>query len=138
MPTTIKCHVVKIVITWSINPDENNNIAGLDPEGLFTGGGGGGGKGGTSSQRLEPSGASSEWGESMRGGLKPPLIRGGTGDLPRNFLKICVSENAFRAILNPIFPYSITSILSKVRHSNTLFLTIILHLGKFKKNVTKV
>ena len=26
LPTTIKCHMVKIVITWSIRPDENNNI----------------------------------------------------------------------------------------------------------------
>ena len=26
LPTTIKSHVVKIVITWSIRPDENNNI----------------------------------------------------------------------------------------------------------------
>ena len=66
-------------------------------------------------------------GESMRGGLTPRSFEGGTGDLPRNFLKIYLSENAFRAILNPIFPYSITSILSKVRHSNTLFQTIILH-----------
>ena len=37
---------------------------------------------------------------------------------------IYFSENAFQAILEPIFPYSITSILSRVRHSNTLFLTI--------------
>ena len=29
-----------------------------------------------------------------------------------------------RMPFKPIFPYSITSILSKVRHSNTLFLTI--------------
>ena len=26
LPTTIKSHMVKIVITWSISPDENNNI----------------------------------------------------------------------------------------------------------------
>ena len=26
LPTTIKSHVVKIVITWSIGPDENNHI----------------------------------------------------------------------------------------------------------------
>ena len=26
LPTTIESHVVKIVITWSISPDENNNI----------------------------------------------------------------------------------------------------------------
>ena len=49
----------------------------------------------------------------MRGG-QPPIIRGSG-----NFFKIYVSENAFQAILKPIFPYSITSILSKVRHSNT-------------------
>ena len=36
----------------------------------------------------------------------------------RKFFKIYVSENAFQAILKPFFPYSITSILSKVRHSN--------------------
>ena len=30
----------------------------------------------------------------------------------------------FQAILKPIFTYSITSILSKVRYSNTLFLAI--------------
>ena len=46
------------------------------------------------------------------------LIEGGPGELPRNFFKIYVSENAFQAILKPSFPYSITSILSKVRHSN--------------------
>ena len=33
------------------------------------------------------------------------------------FFKIYVSENAFQAILKPIFSYSITSIL-RVRHSN--------------------
>ena len=42
----------------------------------------------------------------------------GSGELPRNFFKIYVSENAFQAILKPSFPYSITSILSTVRHSN--------------------
>ena len=26
LPTTIKSHMVKIVITWSISPDENNSI----------------------------------------------------------------------------------------------------------------
>ena len=51
-------------------------------------------------------------GESMKGGLNPPLIWG-------KFCKLYVSEKAFQAILKPIFPYSITSILSKVRHSNT-------------------
>ena len=47
------------------------------------------------------------------------LIEGGSGELPRKFFKIYVSENAFQAILKPSFPYSITSILSKVRHSNS-------------------
>ena len=45
-------------------------------------------------------------------------MEGGSGELPRNFCKIYVSENAFLAILKPSFPYSITSILSKVKHSN--------------------
>ena len=50
------------------------------------------------------------------------------GDITRIFFKKnYVSENAFQAILKPIFPYSITSILSEVRNSNTLFLTRILH-----------
>ena len=44
--------------------------------------------------------------------------------LPRKFFKIYVSQNAFQAIFKPIYPYSITSILSKVRHSNTLFFAI--------------
>ena len=30
----------------------------------------------------------------------------------------------FQVILKPILPYSLTSILNQVRHSNTLFLTI--------------
>ena len=46
------------------------------------------------------------------------------GPPPEFFIKIYVSENAFQAILKPIFPYSITSILIKVRHSNTLFFAI--------------
>ena len=70
-------------------------------------------RGGTSSQRLEPSGASRERWESMRGAVMEAHWRG-----VRKFLKIYVSENAFQAILKPSFPYSITSILSKVRHSN--------------------
>ena len=48
-------------------------------------------------------------------------MRGGPGSSPGKICKISVSENAFQAILKPIFPYSITSILSKVRHSYTLF-----------------
>ena len=57
------------------------------------------------------------------------MIGGGLvrGTSPGFFLKIYVSENAFQAMLKPIFPYSMTSISSKVRHSNTLFLIIILH-----------
>ena len=51
-------------------------------------------------------------GNSMQGGIEPPLI------------KLFVLENAFQAIYIPIFPYAITSILSKVVHSKTLFLTI--------------
>ena len=47
------------------------------------------------------------------------LIEGGVrGSSPEFFFKIYVSENAFQAILKPSFPFSITSILSKVRHSN--------------------
>ena len=72
--------------------------------------------GGTSSPKLEPSVASREQGESMsRGGGS---LEGASRDLPRNSFKIYVSENAFQAILKPSFPYSINSILSKVRHSN--------------------
>ena len=56
----------------------------------------------------------------MRVGWNPPLIGGGGSGVPppNLFLKIFVSENAFQAILKPFFPYSITSILNKVRHSN--------------------
>ena len=55
----------------------------------------------------------------MSGGRKPSLIGGGFGGAPPGvFFKIYVSENAFQAILKPFFPYSITSVLSKVRHSN--------------------
>ena len=73
-------------------------------------------------ESLEPSGERREagGGESMRVGLNPPLIRGPVAS-PGKFDKIYVSKNAFQAILKPIFPYSITSILSKVGHSNTLF-----------------
>ena len=51
---------------------------------------------------------------SMSGGL----IGGGFGGAPPKIFKIYVSENAFQAIFKPSFPYSITSVLSKVRHSN--------------------
>ena len=66
-------------------------------------------------------------GEYERGVEPPAHLRGVRGTSPGNFSKIYVSENAFQAILKPIFPYSITSILSEVRNSNTLFLTIILN-----------
>ena len=46
-----------------------------------------------------------------------PFSFWGVWGLPWNVLKIYVSESAFQAILKPIFPYSITSILSKIRHS---------------------
>ena len=80
-------------------------------------------RGGTSSQRVELSGEQAVSGggggrEYERGG-GGSLIEGGPGGgLPWKFFKIYVSENAFQAILKPSFPYSITSILSKVRHSN--------------------
>ena len=61
---------------------------------------------------------------TREGDEPPPLIRGVRGGSPGFFFKIYVSENKFQAILKPIFPYSITSILSKVRHSNTLFFAI--------------
>ena len=53
--------------------------------------------------------------QAVSGGT--PLIGGGSGG-PSPFFIIYVSENAFQAILKPFFPHSITSILSKVRHSN--------------------
>ena len=53
----------------------------------------------------------------MRGGETPPLIGGGSGGAPADFFKIYVSENAFQTILKSVFPYSMTSVLSKVRHS---------------------
>ena len=64
-------------------------------------------------------------------------MEGDPGELPRNFFKIYVSGNAFQAILKPIFPYSMTSILSTVRHSNprrargTLIFSYIRRLGLF-------
>ena len=77
--------------------------------------------GGTESRSLEPRGESRKGRDSMRG-VYPPLIRGGRG--PGKFFKIYVSERAFQSILKPIFPYSLTSILNKVRQSNTLFFAI--------------
>ena len=52
---------------------------------------------------------------------------GGGGEYERGGVKFIfkiVSVNALQAILKPSFPYSITSILSKVRHANASFLTI--------------
>ena len=63
-------------------------ISKLDPEGL-----GGGGGGGAESRSFELIGASHEWGKSMRVGVGPPPEK----------MKIYVSENAFQAILKPIF-----------------------------------
>ena len=57
--------------------------------------------------------------QAVSGVRKPLLIGGGSGGVPpRFFFKIYVSENAFQAIFEALFPYSITSVLSKVRHSN--------------------
>ena len=70
--------------------------------------------GGTSSRRLEPSGASRERGEEALAHWR----EGSGGAPPGIFFKIYVSEIAFQAILKPLFPYSITSVLNKVRHSN--------------------
>ena len=69
------------------------------------------GGGGTGSRSLEPSGENREGvGGEYERGVHPPLIRG-AGASPGKFCKIYVSENAFQAILKPIFPYFITSIL---------------------------
>ena len=93
------------------------------PRGVVYGGGGG-----TSSRRLETSGPSRERGEEALA-----YWRGVPGVLPRKFFKIYVSENAFQAILKPFFPYSITSVLSKVRHSNPSgVLTIFSHICRRK------
>ena len=81
------------------------------------------GGGGALKAKVLKRGAKTARGEYERGD-EPPLVRGVRGDSPEIFFKIFVSENAFQAILKPIFPYSITSILSKVRHSNTLFFAI--------------
>ena len=73
----------------------------------------------------------------MRGFGGKGSLEGVSGELPRIFLKIYVSENAFQAFLKPSFPFSITSILSKVRHSNprgvggTLIVSYIHRLGLF-------
>ena len=53
-----------ITVSTSLATKIMPDVPGLDPEGCLRGGGGGG----TSSRRLEPSGVSREWGESMRGG----------------------------------------------------------------------
>ena len=71
----------------------------------------------------------------MKGAVMEAHWRG-SGGAPRKFFKIYVSENAFQAILKPSFPYSITSILSKVSHSNprgwgTLIFSYTRRLGLF-------
>ena len=52
--------------------------------------------------------------------FNPTLIGGGR----EIFLKSMSMRMHFQVILKPILPYSITSILNEVRHSNTLFLAI--------------
>ena len=97
--------------------------SGPDPEMLLPGGGGGGGGGALKAEVLNRKVKAARGGEYERG-VDPPLIRGAG-----NFRKIYVSENAFQAILKPTFPYSITSILSKVRHSNTLLFQLFISLS---------
>ena len=57
--------------------------------------------GGTKSRSLEPSGESREGEYEM--GDEPPVIREFRGAFHGKFFKIYVSENAFQAILKPIF-----------------------------------
>ena len=88
----------------------------------------GGGFGALKAEPLNREAQAASRGEYERGS-NPLPIEGVWRLSPRIFLKIYVSENAFQAILKPIFPYSITSNLSKVRHSDTLFptITVVLH-----------
>ena len=66
--------------------------------------------------------AKAAMGEYERG--DEPLSLGGSMGPPPDFVfKIYVSENAFQAILKPIFPYTITSILSKVSIKNLMAAT---------------
>ena len=76
-------------------------------------------------------------GEYERGGTSAHW-RGVCGSSPGNFLKSKSLRMHSQAILKPFFPYSITSILSKVRHSNppgggggTLIFSSIRRLGLF-------
>ena len=67
--------------------------AGLDPEGLLTGGGA------LEAEGLKRAAQAVNGGEYVRGSLPPPpLIGRRSGELPGNFFKIYVSENAFQAI----------------------------------------
>ena len=97
---------------------------------------GGGGGGALQAKDLNQVAQAVSGGEYERG-WRGRLIGGGRGELPRKFFKIYVSENAFQANLKPSFPYSITSILSKVRHSKprggggTLIFSYIHRLGIF-------
>ena len=54
----------------------------------------------------------------MRGGGTPCSLEGDPGDFPRFFSKSMSLRMHFKPFLKPFFPYSITSILNKVRHSN--------------------
>ena len=67
-------------------------------------------------------------GESMRGGLYPLSLVGGGRASPGKCFKIYVTENAFQAILKPIFSSSITSILSKFSTQTPSSLLLALHL----------
>ena len=82
--------------------------SGLDPEGSFTGGGGA-----LQAQDLKQAAQAVSV-------VRKPLLNemGVRGYSPGIFFKIYVSENAFQAILKPFFPYSIASVLSKVRPLN--------------------
>ena len=85
----------------------------------------GGGGGALKAEVLNRAVKAARWvQEGYERGMNPPLIRGVRGSSPGKKFKIYESEKAFQAILQPIFPFSITSILSKVRHSNTLFFAI--------------
>ena len=87
------------------------------PRGVVYGGGGGGGLA-LEAECLKRAAQAVRGGRVWEGGRTPCSLEGVRGCSTGFFFKIYVSENAFQAIFNPIFSYSITSILSKVRHSN--------------------
>ena len=60
-------------------------------------------RGGTSSQRLEPSGASRELGESVWGAVMEAHWRGVRGSSPRNFLKSMSLRMHFKPFWSPLF-----------------------------------